>query len=435
MIKLPREIRRIMKELETAGYEVYAVGGCVRDFLLGKNPLDFDLATNAKLEEMTAIFPEAEVISEKYSVIRLDYSNPENEDEGIIADIATYRIVGEYSDYRRPDDVIFTEKIEEDLKRRDFTINAMADNPEKALLDPYGGREDIRERLIRTVGDPKQRFKEDPLRMLRAVRFAAQLDFELHKSVREAIAECSEFLMHVSRDAVRSEFEKIIVTENTGKGLHLLANLNLMKYIVGDDIAGRLSRREMDSFEGLIGGIDNTFRVLERRLGAFYSCFEEKRAEQAVDFLGFDNRTKEMLLDAIYLRDKIFFFANEVDLKDFLARYGRERYDYLHNLTKALCLIYDRSNIKIQARNLMMEKVESRNDPIYIEDLAISGQDLIDNGIAEGKKVGELLFMLTDVVHRKPHENTKEALLGYARKYSRNKFAAAIRNVGLLNKK
>ena len=299
MIKLPREIRRIMKELETAGYEVYAVGGCVRDFLLGKNPLDFDLATNAKLEEMTAIFPEAEVISEKYSVIRLDYSNPENEDEGIIADIATYRIDGEYSDYRRPDDVIFTEKIEEDLKRRDFTINAMADNPEKALLDPYGGRKDIRERLIRTVGDPKQRFKEDPLRMLRAVRFAAQLDFELHKSVREAIAECSEFLMHVSRDAVRSEFEKIIVTENTGKGLHLLANLNLMKYIVGDDIAGRLSRREMDSFEGLIGGIDNTFRVLERRLGAFYSCFEEKRAEQAVDFLGFDNRTKEMLLDAI----------------------------------------------------------------------------------------------------------------------------------------
>lgn len=242
MIKLPREIRRIMKELETAGYEVYAVGGCVRDFLLGKNPLDFDLATNAKLEEMTAIFPEAEVISEKYSVIRLDYSNPENEDEGIIADIATYSIDGEYSDYRRPDDVIFTEKIEEDLKRRDFTINAMADNPEKALLDPYGGREDIRERLIRTVGDPKQRFKEDPLRMLRAVRFAAQLDFELHKSVREAIAECSEFLMHVSRDAVRSEFEKIIVTENTGKGLHLLANLNLMKYIVGDDIAGRLSR-------------------------------------------------------------------------------------------------------------------------------------------------------------------------------------------------
>jgi len=435
MIKLPKEVSRIMKTLESKGYEVYAVGGCVRDSLLGKNPLDFDLATNAALDEMKALFPEAKVISEKYSVIRFDYCNQNNEDEGIIVDLAAFRIDGEYSDYRRPDEVIFTDSIEEDLTRRDFTVNAMADNPQKTLLDPYGGRDDLKKKLICTVGDPQIRFREDPLRMLRAVRFAAQLDFDLHKSTYEAVSECSDLLEHISKDAIRSEFEKIIVTENTGKGLQLLANCGLMSHIVGEDIAGKLNRREMDNLQGLIDGIDNTFRVLERRLGVFYSCFENKRAEQAVEFLGFDNKTKEMMLDAIHLRDTIFFFSNEVDLKDFLARYGRERYDYLHNLAKASCLIYDRSNIKIQSRNLMMKKIEDAGDPIYVEDLAINGQDIINEGIAEGKKVGELLLMLTDVVHRKPKENTREALLGYARKYSKNKFAAAVRNIGILNKK
>lgn len=435
MIKLPKEVSRIMKTLESKGYEVYAVGGCVRDSLLGKNPLDFDLATNAALDEMKALFPEAKVISEKYSVIRFDYCDQNNEDEGIIVDLAAFRIDGEYSDYRRPDEVIFTDSIEEDLTRRDFTVNAMADNPQKTLLDPYGGRDDLKKKLICTVGDPQIRFREDPLRMLRAVRFAAQLDFDLHKSIYEAVSECSDLLEHISKDAIRSEFEKIIVTENTGKGLQLLANCGLMRHIVGEDIAGKLNRREMDNLQGLIDGIDNTFRVLERRLGVFYSCFENKRAEQAVEFLGFDNKTKEMMLDAIHLRDTIFFFSNEVDLKDFLARYGRERYDYLHNLAKASCLIYDRSNIKIQSRNLMMKKIEDAGDPIYVEDLAINGQDIINEGIAEGKKVGELLLMLTDVVHRKPKENTREALLGYARKYSKNKFAAAVRNIGILNKK
>lgn len=435
MIRLPKEVSRIIKVLEAKGHEVYAVGGCVRDSLLGKNPIDFDMATDAKLDEITEIFPDAKVISEKYSVVRFDHSDPENEDEGVIIDLATFRIDGEYSDHRRPDEVTFTDKIEEDLKRRDFTVNAIAENPQKSPVDPYGGRDDIKERLIRTVGEPEARFREDPIRMLRAVRFAAQLGFDLERNTGEALFACRDLLKHVSKDAVRSEFEKIITAENAGKGLKLLANLELMKYIVGEEISGSLNRHEAERFEGLTQGIDNTFQVLERRLGVFYSCFENKRGEQAIEFLGFDNKTKEMLLDAVYLQDKIFFIMNEIELKDFLAKYGRERYDYLHNLAKASCLIYDRSNMKIQSRNLMMEKIESRNDPIYIEDLAVSGQDLIDEGIAKGRKVGEILMMLTDVVHRKPYKNTREDLLDHARRFSRNKFAAITRNIGLLHKK
>ena len=183
MIKLPKEVGRIMKVLEKNGHEVYAVGGCVRDSLLGREPIDFDLSTDAGLEEMKALFPEAKVLSEKYSVLRFDYSNPQNEEEGIIVDLATFRIDGAYSDYRRPDEVFFTNRAEEDLARRDFTINAMADNPQRALLDPYGGKADLKEKLIRAVGDPKERFRENPIRMMRAIRFAAQLDFDLHRSV------------------------------------------------------------------------------------------------------------------------------------------------------------------------------------------------------------------------------------------------------------
>lgn len=429
MIKLPKEVGRIMKVLEKNGHEVYAVGGCVRDSLLGREPIDFDLSTDAGLEEMKALFPEAKVLSEKYSVLRFDYSNPQNEEEGIIVDLATFRIDGAYSDYRRPDEVFFTNRAEEDLARRDFTINAMADNPQRALLDPYGGKADLKEKLIRAVGDPKERFRENPIRMMRAIRFAAQLDFDLHRSVYEAILECEELLSHAGKDAIRGEFEKILVAENTGKGLRMLAACNLMKHIVGEEIASRMNRYEMGRFEGLIEGVDRTFRILPRRLGVFYSCFEKKRAEQAVWFLEFDRKTTEMLKDAIYLQERVFFLVRDEELKDFLARYGRERYDYIHNLAKAVCLIYEQPNSKVLGRNFMMEKIEAGNEPVYIEDLAVNGNDLIEAGIAEGEKVGELLLMLTDVVHRKPKENTREDLLAYARKFSKSKVAAALRNV------
>ena len=429
MIKLPKEVSRIMKTMEESGYQVYAVGGCVRDSLLGKSPIDFDLATNAGWEEITAVFPEAKVLSEKYSVVRLDYSDPQNEDKGIIVDLATFRVDGKYSDYRHPDTVYFTEEIREDLARRDFTINAMADNPLEALIDPYQGREDLKARLIRTVGDPKVRFCENPIRMLRAVRLAAQLDFDLHQSVYEAILECGHLLEKASKDAVRGEFEKIVTAENTGKGLQMLLSCNFMKYIVGEEAASRMSRYETGRLEGMIAGVDRTFRVLERRLGVFYSCFDKKRAEEAVAFLGYDKKTSEMLKDAIYLQEKVFFLIHDEELKDFLARSGRERYDYIHNLAKAVCIIYEQPNSKVQGRNYMMKRIDASGDPIYIEDLAITGQDLIDAGFAEGEKVGELLFMLTDVVHRKPEENTREALLDYARRFSRSKLSAALRNV------
>ena len=193
MIKLPKEVNNIIKALEKKGFSAYAVGGCVRDSLTGQQPIDWDLATNAELKDMKKIFPAAKVISEKYSVIRIDHTK-EGDDDGIIADVATFRKEGPYSDKRRPDSVEFVQSIEEDLKRRDFTVNAIADNPSGKIVDPFEGRKDIENRLIRTVGEPMERFSEDPLRMIRAVRVAGELDFDIHKKTYEAIVANSGLL-------------------------------------------------------------------------------------------------------------------------------------------------------------------------------------------------------------------------------------------------
>lgn len=429
MIKFPKEVSRVFRKLEENGYRVYAVGGCVRDSLLGNNPIDFDLATNAKLDELKELFPDAIVLSEKLSVIRFDYSNPEDEDEGIILDVATFRVDGQYSDYRRPDSVTFVDNIEEDLGRRDFTINAMADNPSQALVDPFDGQEDLKRKLIRTVGDASERFQEDPVRMLRAIRFASRLDFDLQINVAEAIKENCSLIENVSKDTIRREFEEIMVGLNTGKGLRLLMQLGVMPYIIGEDLANNMKRSEANKLEELIEGIDKTYRVLERRLGVFYECFEKRRAEAAVEFLNYGGKMKQRLIDAIYVAEKLYFVPGKVELKDFLVEYGMDRYEYLHNLAKASRIIYDQYDSRILGRQAMLEEIERNNEPVFVEDLAIDGNDLIEEGIAKGEDVGKILVMLTDMVHRKPYENTRETLLKYARKFSKSKLIAALRKV------
>jgi tRNA nucleotidyltransferase (CCA-adding enzyme) len=170
MIKLPNEIIHMIKTIEDAGFEAYAVGGCVRDSILGRHPEDWDLTSNASRVTLEALFPDAAIVNRKLGVMRISEGD-------ITADIAAYRIDGQYRDYRRPETVVFTEEIEEDLKRRDFTMNAIAVSPVRGVVDPYCGREDIERKTIRGIGDPGVRFEEDALRILRAVRFSAQLGF------------------------------------------------------------------------------------------------------------------------------------------------------------------------------------------------------------------------------------------------------------------
>ncbi|MCK4891588.1 MAG: HD domain-containing protein, partial [Candidatus Pacebacteria bacterium] len=231
MDKIPKEIQIIIKKLKKGGFEAYVVGGPVRDFLLGKMPKDWDITTNAKPEEIQKIFPN-NFCNNIFGTVTVVDKNTKNDNLNNI-EITTYRIDVGYSDKRHPDKIQFTSKLEEDLARRDFTINAMAlkiTNYE--LIDLFGGKEDLKNKIIKAVGDSDERFTEDALRMLRAVRFSSQLGFEIEKNTFRAIQKNSELLKFVSQERICDEFEKIILSDRAYEGVELLRKLKLLKYVV-----------------------------------------------------------------------------------------------------------------------------------------------------------------------------------------------------------
>lgn len=444
MIKLPKEVNGVLKTLESKGYESYVVGGCIRDSLIGLKPLDWDITTTATLSALTQIFPEAQVLSEEYSVIRLIFShvqeyvsmetaeiqeNPDALEEALVVDIATSRVEGVYSDYIRPDSVTFTESVVEDLERRDFTMNAIAYNPQRTLADPYEGRQAIKEKQIKVIGVPAVRFEENPIRMLRAVRFAAELDFNLEPSVYEAILDKAPLLLQIPIESIRNQFEKIIVSQNTGKGLNLLMETGLMTYVLGPEVFNSLSNKELGNLNTYVDNIDKAKAVRLRRLALFYKSFDLKRAIPAIEYLKFNGKDEHALLDGVHLVDKLYFLTNKYEMKKFMVDYGMQRYEFLDNLSKAQRIVYDLPVNRIYSRQYILDNIKECNEPIFVEDLAIDGNDIIQEGIASGEDIGKLLNMLLDIVHMKPNLNTKEDMLSYARQFSKNKIAASLRKI------
>src|SRR3989344_4240924 len=243
---IPKEVKNIISKLEKAGFEAYIVGGCVRDFLLGKEPNDWDVTTNAKPEEIQKVFPDSFYENNFLTVTvrtgspdskavedpRLPLGNRDKNPKLAEIEITTYRFEAKYSDKRHPDEVKYAEKLEDDLSRRDFTVNAMAMDGKKKIIDPFDGQKDLKNKIIRTVGSPEERFNEDALRMLRAVRFATTLGFTIEEKTKEAIIKNCIWLEAISKERIRDESVKIIMSENAGNGIELLRELGLLKYIV-----------------------------------------------------------------------------------------------------------------------------------------------------------------------------------------------------------
>ena len=228
---IPREVSCITKTLEKAGFEAYLIGGCVRDMLLNKEPKDWDITTNAKPEEIISLF-EKTFYENDYGTVGVVNEETERETLKII-EVTPYRLEATYSDNRRPDGVTFSDSLEEDLQRRDFAMNAIAYSVSKGqLIDPYKGQQDIKDKIIRTVGSPIDRFNEDALRILRAVRLAAQLGFTINTQTQEAIKETSSTLQNIAIERIRDEFIKIIDSENPMEGIILAHELNVLKYII-----------------------------------------------------------------------------------------------------------------------------------------------------------------------------------------------------------
>lgn len=234
---IPQEVSQVTQTLQKAGFEAYLVGGCVRDIISGKKPKDWDVTTNAKPDQITATFPKT-FYENDYGTVGV--VNEDTGDETLkIVEVTPYRIEGVYSDKRRPDQVTFTEKIGDDLKRRDFTVNAIAYDISKGqIIDPYKGQEDIKDKIIKTVGVPHDRFSEDALRILRAVRLSVELGFTINKETADAIKKEADGLKEIAKERIRDEFIKIINSPSPMIGIVLAQKLGILKYVVPELEAG-----------------------------------------------------------------------------------------------------------------------------------------------------------------------------------------------------
>jgi poly(A) polymerase/tRNA nucleotidyltransferase (CCA-adding enzyme) len=438
-IAVPEEVIAVSKTLAEAGFEAYLVGGCVRDMLLGREPKDWDVATDAKPAEVQKLFPKS-VYENDFGTVGI---KTESEDPRLkIIEVTTYRIEGEYTDKRHPDEVRFANNIEDDLSRRDFTVNAMAMDMKGDVVDPFGGARDIKERVIRTVGAPEERFSEDALRLMRAVRFSVELDFEIEMNTRRAIVKLAGGLEEIAKERVRDELVKILMTPNAAKGIVLLEELDLLRYIMPelrDGIGvGQNKHHIYTVFEHNVraldysAGEDYSLAVRTASLlhdvgkpkvkggdGASSTFYQHeyvgaRMAVKTLDRLRFPKDFVEQV--AHLVRSHMFYYDTGVispaGVRRFVVRVGPENIDDLLKVREA-----DRigSGVKkampYRLRHLlfMIEKV--KRDPLSPKMLALRGDDLMPLlGLPQSRRVGWVLNALMEEVIDDPKKNEKKYL-------------------------
>ena len=424
----------IIKNLQLHGYEAYAVGGCVRDSILARRPKDWDITTSARPEEVKKLFRRTVDTGIEHGTVTVLLGRDGYE-------VTTYRIDGAYEDSRHPKEVLFTNRLEEDLRRRDFTINAMAYNDEVRLVDVFGGMQDLNHHLIRCVGDPRERFSEDALRILRAVRFSAQLNFPIEEETAEAVRELAPTLENISAERIQAELVKLLVSahperiqdayelgitriilpewdamagveQNTPHHKYDVAQhtLHALKYVKRDKILrltmlfhdmGKPAKKTTDA-----EGIDHFHGHAE---------LSAKMAKEILQRLKFDNDTigkvtklvknhdRKIIPHAKYVRralcdlgEEIFLLLLEVKHADVMAQSTCRREEKLEELVR-LREVY--------------EEIKAADNCFSLKQLAVSGKDLIAAGITPGPAVGQTLSDLLDRVLEEPQLNTKEKLL------------------------
>ncbi|MDO4281744.1 MAG: HD domain-containing protein [Peptococcaceae bacterium] len=435
-IEIPSGATKIIAQLNQAGYEAYIVGGCVRDSLMGKTPSDWDICTSARVEEMLEIFKDQRVIPTGIQHGTLTILQKDGAYE-----VTTFRIDGEYADHRHPTAVAFTDKLAEDLSRRDFTINAMAWHPECGLIDLFGGVADLRARVVRAVGEPAQRFDEDGLRMLRMVRFATVLDFDYDAQTREAAVAQNHLLAFISKERIQEELNKILLAAHPARGLRDLYDLGMYPYIIPEmchtvGFAQRGGHHFLDVFEHSILAVGVIDRELILRLTmllhdigkpftwvekADYDAFDNhaevgaKIANHILRALKYDNATRKAVVELIaHHNDGII--PDETNIRQNLARLGETQTRRLIKVKVAdLTAHYfrqERAEIDaiFQKIERMLDAIIARGDCYQISDLAIGGAELKKMGL-EGRAIGDMLHKALDHVVILPEDNNRDFLM------------------------
>ncbi len=510
MSKIPKPVTEIVKQLEAAGFEAFVVGGCVRDLLMGVEPKDWDVTTNAKPEEITGIFPDS-FYENKFGTVGVKIPStkrqapdksqaPNSNDRNVeVAEVTTYRIESKYSDKRHPDEIKFAKTLEEDLSRRDFTINALAlklksqkskvktttqnSKLEKSyeIIDLFGGQEDLKNKVIRAVGDPNERFDEDALRMMRAIRFAVSLTdsmrvkdgfntkkrprkltvktpFAIEERTRKAITRNAKNLKCIAIERIQDELNKILLSDYAAEGIELLRKLKLLQYILPElekGVGVSQNRHHIYTiYEHLILSLKNCpSPKIEVRLAALLHDIakpETKRGEGPyATFYNHDHvgaRVSEKILGRLkyprHIIDKVkllidnhMFYYNvdevgESSVRRLVRKVGLENIDDLIDLRIADRLgsgVPKAVPYKLRHFKYMVEKVS--RDPLSVKMLEINGNDLIKElNLKPGPVIGAVLDVLLSEALDDPGKNKKEALLARAKEL-KNKDLESLREM------
>lgn len=400
IIDLPKNVENIIGSLEEHGFEGFAVGGCVRDSLLKKTPKDWDITTDALPVDMKKIFKKTFDTGIAHGTVTVLM-------DGVGYELTTYRIDGDYSDGRHPDSVSFSKNLSEDLCRRDFTINAMAYSNKKGIVDLFDGRKDLQNGIIRAVGDAKKRFDEDALRMLRAVRFAAQLGFKIDDDTFAAIKEKAKLLSNVSKERIFVELNKSLCGD-FAQNIKMVYTSGLYRYI-GKEFA-KLDENIYDFYP----------RKFPNKKHMYWAVFLENIENvEAVKKILFELKSDNATRNNTYLLVKELknpLPSSDEDIRWSLHRIGADLFcDYIEILKS------DKKNVDILDK---IDNIENRyslilkeNHAYEISMLDITGKDLMDIGISKGPKIGEVLEFLLEKVIENPLNNEKSILLRLAKEF------------------
>ena len=438
-LRIPEKVGFIINKLEEAGFEAYAVGGCVRDSILGRKPDDWDITTSAKPEQVKALFRRTVDTGLQHGTVTVMI-----EKEGF--EVTTYRVDGEYEDGRHPKQVTFTASLEEDLKRRDFTINAMAYNPSTGLVDLFGGLADIEEKRIRCVGNPLERFTEDALRIMRAVRFSAQLGFGIERETKAALSVIAPNLKNVSAERIQTELVKLLLSphpdylriawetgitkeflpefdacmdteQNTPHHCYTVGEhtLHSLLNVPGDKVL-RLTMLLHDIGKPKVKTTDEN----ERDHFKTHGSLGEKMAKEILRRLKFDNDTIRKVSHLVKWHD----YRPENTPKSVrraLNKIGEELFPSYLVVQKADMLAqspYKREEKaeRIEKLTLLYREIIEKKECISLKTLAVTGSDLIEAGMKPGKEIGVVLNSLLEMVLEEPELNKKETLLNLINK-------------------
>lgn len=402
-MKYPEYVKKCIELLEASGYSAYAVGGAVRDLLLHKEPSDWDVTTSARPEEIITVFKDFRTILTgiKHGTVTVLTNDGE---KSIPIEITTFRVDGEYRDSRHPESVEFSKNVRDDLSRRDFTVNAMAFNEKEGIIDAFGGKNDLQSRTIRAVGDPEKRFSEDALRILRAFRFSAQLEFEIEEKTFLGAKKCAPLLKNIARERVGVEFKKLLASNGVVYSLEKMVEGGVWQEIFDTPAP---SVQEIAKLSVLEGGNFAT------RLCALICEYTDDEKESILNLLRLSNAEKKLVLRLCSVKN--YEIPQNYNKFSASARHFLHLYNNIYGNSVEMLEFFCKDE-RFEDFLLVLEAEKHQNNPLTIADLEIKGSDILPLCHGNYSRVGKTLEILLKKVLENPQLNKKDELINIAKK-------------------